>query len=188
MIAPTLKTKRLILRQWKKEDLAPFAAMNADARVTEFFPSPLSREQSDELAQRIQEELKEHPYGLWAFEVQGGAPFIGFLGLHKTSFHASFTPCIEFAWRLSFDYWGKGYATEAALEVLRYAFSTLDLKEIVAFTTEQNARSRKLMERLGMTYCPDEDFDHPKLPSGHPLLPHVLYRLSKIKHLQQQVP
>ena len=177
MLAPILTTKRLLLRQWKESDLPLFAKMNADARVMEYFPSTLNREESNSLAQRIQQELKEKEYGLWAIEVVGAASFIGFVGLHYQAFSAAFTPCIEIGWRLAYEHWGKGYAFEAASKVTEYAFQTLKLRELVSFTTVGNQRSRKLMERLGMTRRLEDDFEHPKLPKGHPLRPHALYRL-----------
>ena len=177
MPAPVIKTKRLILRHWTDRDLIPFAEMNKDARVLEFFPSTLSQEQSDALAARIQKELDEKEYGLWAVEVPGIAPFIGFVGLHYHDFEVPFTPCIEIGWRLAFDYWGKGYAFEAASSVLDYAFNQLELEEIVSFTPPKNHRSIQLMKHLGMHRDPKDDFEHPKLPEGHPLRLHVLYRL-----------
>jgi 3-dehydroquinate dehydratase/shikimate dehydrogenase len=177
MPAPALTTKHLLLRQWKESDLSLFAKINADKRVMEYFPAPLSVEESNSLAEQIQKDLKEKEYGKWAVELKGIAPFIGFVGLHYHDFPAPFTPCIEIGWRLACDYWGKGYAFEAAQRVIDYAFQTLKLKEIVSFTTETNQRSRSLMEKLGMTRNPQEDFDHPKLPKKHPLHAHVLYRL-----------
>jgi len=176
MPAPSLKTKRLLLRQWKDSDLPFFAKMNADARVMECFPSTLSREESDSLAERIQKELKEKEYGFWAVEVVGIAPFIGFVGLHYLDFPAAFTPCIEIGWRLAHDHWGKGYAREAAEKAIDYAFNTLKLREIVSSTTPNNKRSWSLMEKLGMTHNPKDDFLHTKLPKDHPLAFHLLYR------------
>lgn len=177
MPAPILTTKRLLLRQWKESDLPLFAKMNADSRVMEWFHSTLSKEESDSLAERIQKELREQEYGLWAIEVVGAAPFIGFVGLHHQDFSADFTPCIEIGWRLAYEHWGKGYAFEAASKVTEYAFQTLKLHELVSFTAVGNQRSRKLMEKLGMTRRSEDDFKYPKLPKGHPLQPHVLYRL-----------
>ncbi|NGX42165.1 MAG: hypothetical protein K940chlam7_00442 [Chlamydiae bacterium] len=177
MPALTLKTERLILRLWKQEDLSEFAKMNADKRVMEFFPSALSEEESNSLADKIQKELKEKDYGLWAVEVKGGASFIGFVGLHYQDFTAPFTPCIEIGWRLTLEHQGKGHAFEAASKVIEYAFKELKLEELVSFTTIKNLRSIKLMKKLGMTHDPQDDFDHSKLPEGHPLRPHVLFRL-----------
>ncbi len=177
MPAPALTTKRLLLRHWKEDDLPLFAKLNMDKRVMEFFPSTLSCEESNALAGRIEQELREKDYGLWAVEVVGVASFIGFVGLHYQNFSAHFTPCIEIGWRLDFEYWGQGYAFEAAKRVLEYAFTVLKLPEVVSFTTMTNRRSRQLMEKLGMTYNSQDDFEHPKLPEGHLLRPHVLYRL-----------
>lgn len=178
MPAPSLSTQRLLLRHWKGDDLQRFAKLNADERVMEFFPSILSQEESNSLAGKIEKELQEKEYGLWAVEVIGIAPFIGFVGLHYQDFPAHFTPCIEIGWRIGFEYWGQGYAFEAAQKVLEYAFTTLKLPQIVSFTTVANQRSRNLMKKLGMTHNLPDDFEHPKLPEGHPLRPHVLYRMS----------
>lgn len=177
MPAPDMQTKRLLLRNWKKEDLISFQKLNADPRVMEHFPSPLSKEESDALAGKIMRELEKKSYGLWAVETLKDHHFIGFVGLHYQDFPAPFTPCIEIGWRLSFDAWGKGYAFEAAKKVIEYAFETLQLKELVSFTAASNDRSIRLMERLGMTHDPKDDFEHPKIPQGHPLRNHVLYRL-----------
>jgi RimJ/RimL family protein N-acetyltransferase len=176
--APVLGTAQLTLRGWTEADLAPFAAMNADLRVTEFLPRPLSREQSDALVASIQQSFRTHGFGWWAVEVTGSGGFAGFVGLNVPSFAAPFTPCVEVGWRLAPGYWGQGYATEAAAAVVDFAFETLGLSEIVSFTVPANRRSRAVMERLGMQHDPSGNFEHPRLPPGHPLRHHVLYRLA----------
>jgi len=176
---PTLATERLLLRAWREEGLAPFAALNADPRVMEFLPQRLGRAESDALAGRIAANLRQQRFGLWAVEVRGGAPFIGFVGLEAPSFEAHFTPCLEVGWRLAFEAWGCGYATEAARSALAHGFGSLGRAEIVSFTTRGNRRSRAVMERLGMRYDSADDFLHPGLPADHPQRPHVLYRLRK---------
>lgn len=173
----TIKTQRLLLRQWGEEDLEPFAAMNADPRVMEYFPSVKSLEESREEYEAILEQFKNHDYGWWAISVIDGPDFIGVVGLKHVNFEAPFTPAVEIGWRLQFDYWGKGYATEGALASLKYGFETLKLKEVVSFTAVQNMRSRAVMERIGMHHDPKDDFDHPRLPEGHLLRRHVLYRI-----------
>jgi RimJ/RimL family protein N-acetyltransferase len=172
----TLTTDRLLLRAWRSTDLKPFAALNADARVMEFFPQTLDPAASDAFAHRAQLRLNRNGFGLWAVEVPGVAPFIGYVGLAEPSFNASFTPCTEIGWRLAHPFWGQGYATEAAKVALRYGFDTLGLKEIVSFTSMGNLRSRRVMERIGMQRDPREDFDHPNISKGHRLRRHVLYR------------
>jgi RimJ/RimL family protein N-acetyltransferase len=172
-----LKTSRLKLREWRDEDLAPWAALNADPRVREFFPSVLTFEESAAQMRQARDHFARHGFGPWAVEVIGGAPFIGFIGLSVPSFEAHFTPCVELGYRLAFDAWGHGYATEGARAGLRYGFESLGLPEIVAFTTATNWRSRRVMERLGMDHDRADDFDHPSLPDGHPLRRHVLYRI-----------
>jgi RimJ/RimL family protein N-acetyltransferase len=172
-----LSGNRVLLRRWRDEDQAPFAAMNDDARVMEFLPHRLSRDDSDALADRIQKLFRERGFGLWAVEVPGVAPFIGFAGLSIPRFTAHFTPCVEIGWRLAFEYWGYGYATEAAHLVLACGFGRFALPAVVSFTAIRNHRSRALMERLKMRRDPAEDFDHPLLPEGHACRRHVLYRL-----------
>jgi RimJ/RimL family protein N-acetyltransferase len=174
-----IRTQRLVLRDWRDEDLEPFAALNAHPEVMRHFPAPLTRAQSDALAARIRAELAERGYGMWAVESPGEAPFLGFVGLASPGFDAPFTPCIEVGWRLAWRFWGKGYASEAARGVLDRAFGELGMGEVVSFTTAGNLASRRVMEKLGMRRDPREDFDHPSLPAGHPLRPHVLYRIRR---------
>jgi RimJ/RimL family protein N-acetyltransferase len=181
----TLPTRRLLLRRWKDSDREPFAEMNADPIVMQHFPSVLDRAASDRLADVFDRHFDDHDFGLWALEVKEGAPFIGFVGLWRTTFDAHFTPCVEIAWRLARDAWGQGYATEAASEACRVGFDDVGLKEIVSFTTPANIRSRRVMERLSMSHDPQDDFDHPRVPEGHPLRRHVLYRLSGSHGLPQ---
>lgn len=169
-------TDRLCLRRWRPSDRAPFAALNADPRVMEYFPAPLSREESDALMSRIQDHFDQHGFGLWAVEIPTVVPFAGFIGLAIPRFTAHFTPCVEIGWRLAAAQWGHGYATEGARAVLRFGFETLGLHEIVSFTVPANRRSRRVMERIGMIHHLDDDFDHPALPESHPLRRHVLYR------------
>jgi RimJ/RimL family protein N-acetyltransferase len=172
-----LNTARLRLRRWCAADGEPFAAMNADARVMKYFPRLLTREESDTLIARIEERFERSGFGLWAVDVDDGSQFAGFIGLSVPQFEAHFTPCIEIGWRLAAEYWGRGLATEGARAVLDFGFKSLRLDQIVSFTTEANVRSRRVMEKLGMSHDPVDDFDHPSLP-GHPLQRHVLYRIN----------
>ena len=176
---PILTTPRLRLRQWREEDLAPFAALNADPQVMEFFPKVLTRAESDAVAGRIRDHFARHGFGLWAVEAPGTVPFMGFVGLAVPSFEAHFTPCVEIGWRLAREHWGHGYATEAATAALAFAFGDRALEEIVAFTVPANIPSRRVMGRLGMRRSPADDFEHPAIAEGHPLRSHVLYRLRR---------
>ncbi len=173
---PTLRTERLLLRRWRSSDHEPFAAMNADPVVMEHFQGLMTRDESDAFVGRIEAEFDEAGFGLWAVEAPGHAPFIGFVGLQRPTFDAHFTPCVEIGWRLAPAHWGKGYATEAAAAALRYVFEKLNLDQIVSFTVFANKPSWSVMERIGMTRDPAEDFDHPRLAEGHPLCRHILYR------------
>ncbi|HYI01971.1 GNAT family N-acetyltransferase [Hyalangium sp.] len=181
-----VRTERLWLRSWRDEDVEPFAAMNADPRVMEHFPALLSRQETEAQVARIRAHFAEHGWGLWALEVPGVAPFIGFVGLSTVSFTAPFTPAVEVGWRLAPAHWGSGYATEGARVALGVAFGELGLAEVVSFTVPSNVRSRRVMERLGMHHAPAEDFEHPRLPEGHPLRRHVLYRLRRAGWSQGQ--
>ncbi|HVN44170.1 MAG TPA: GNAT family N-acetyltransferase [Steroidobacteraceae bacterium] len=174
-----LSTPRLLLRQWRASDHEPFARLNSDPAVMEFMSSTLDRTASDRFAEEAAAEISRQGWGLWAVELREGAAFIGFAGLRSPSFEAHFTPCVEIGWRLERTLWGRGFATEAARECLRFAFETLGLREVVSFTVPGNRRSRAVMERLGMRRDPDDDFDHPRLPPGHRLRRHLLYRLAR---------
>jgi RimJ/RimL family protein N-acetyltransferase len=172
-----IRTERLLLRQWRDDDLDPFAELNADPEVMRHFPRTLSRAESDTLAARQRTLIAERGWGLWAVEAPEG--FVGFVGLSEPRFEAHFTPAVEVGWRLARRGWRKGYATEAARAVVDFGFGELGLDEIVSFTFVGNERSRGVMERLGMTHDPAEDFEHPLLPAGDPLRHHVLYRLKR---------
>jgi RimJ/RimL family protein N-acetyltransferase len=174
-----LRTARLLLRPWRDDDLPAFAALNADVRVMELFPSVLSRADSDAQAGRIRDHWRDHGFGLWAVEVPGRASFAGFVGLAKPAFDAAFTPCVEVGWRLAAEHWGQGYATEGARAAVAHGFEALGLAELVSMTVPANVRSRRVMERLGMARDPADDFDHPRIPEGHALRRHVLYRLRR---------
>ncbi len=174
-----LRTERLLLRRWRDSDCLPFRQMNADPRVMEFFPEPLTADASDALFDRIHAHIDCHGFGPFAVELVETGAFVGFIGLFVPEFKAHFTPAVEIGWRLAFEVWGKGLATEGAHGALQYGFNTLGLEQIVSFTVPANLRSRSVMEKIGMMRDPRDDFDHPNLPQGHPLRRHVLYRVSR---------
>lgn len=144
----------------------------------EHFPARLTRQQSDDLIEKIEAGFEAHGYGLWALEVRATGEFVGFTGLAKPSFDAHFTPAVEIGWRLASSAWGKGYATEGARAALAFGFREVGLAEVVSFTALTNVRSRAVMERIGMTRDPAEDFDHPDIAPGHAQSRHVLYRIA----------
>jgi len=174
-----MTTERLILRRWRASDRAPFAALNADPEVMEHFPATMARAQSDAFVDRIEAHFDDRGFGLWAVEVAATGEFIGFTGLSTPRFDAPFMPAVEIGWRLTRAAWGHGYASEAARRALRVGFEDAGLDEIVSFTTVGNRRSQAVMARIGLTHDPADDFDHPLLAEGHPMRPHVLYRLSR---------
>ena len=172
---PSLVGERVLLRPWRDRDAAPFAEMNADERVMEFFVAPLSRAESDALLARMRASIDERGWGWWCVDIDGECA--GFTGLSSPPYETGFTPCIEVGWRLRPQFWGHGYASEAARLALKYGFDSLQLNEIVSFTAADNHRSRRVMERIGMQRDFSGDFDHPRIPHGHLLRRHVLYRV-----------
>jgi RimJ/RimL family protein N-acetyltransferase len=178
-MAESLATERLRLRRWREEDREPFQAINADPRVMEFFPSILPPEDSDIVFERIQRHFAQHGFGLWAAELREGQIFLGFIGLAVPTFDAPFMPAVEIGWRLRSDFWNRGLATEGAREAMRFAFEEIGLASLVSMTVPANVRSRRVMEKLGMTHDEGDDFNHPLLPEGHPLRRHVLYRIGR---------
>jgi len=191
--APPLETERLILRRWHERDRARFAAMNADSQVMRYFVQPLSGSESDALVDRFEARFEERGFGLWAVERRDDGVFLGFTGLASTAslgFVGSAEsllgpppiPEAEIGWRFARFAWGQGYATEAARAALRFGFETAELPEIASFTSALNVASIRVMERIGLQRDPAGDFDHPRIPEGHPLRRHVLYRLSRAEY------
>lgn len=176
-----LVTPQLVLRRWRQADRESFAALNADPVAMEHMPAVLDRAQSDALVDRIEKHFEEHGFGLWVVDVVQGDErgFAGCVGLLRVAFDAPFAPAVEVGWRLLPSTWGRGYATEAAREACRFGFEGLGLEEIVSFTVPANVRSRAVMERLGMVHDVEGGFEHPRIPEGHRLRAHVLYRLSR---------
>ena len=176
-MSPEIHTHRLLLRRWRPSDREPFSALNADARVMTFMPATLSRTESDGLIARIETQFERHGFGLFAIEEKRTGEFLGFCGPNRPLFEAPFMPCVEIGWRLARSAQGQGFATEAAAAVRDFAFGELALEELVSFTVPQNTASRRVMEKIGMVHVPERDFEHPNLPPGHELAPHVFYRL-----------
>lgn len=172
-------TERLVLREWCDDDLEPFAAINADPLVMKHFSGTKDRTGSDELVGMIRSHFRTFGFGLFALERRSDSSLLGFTGLAAIPFTAHFTPAMEIGWRLGSQYWGRGYATEAAEEVLRFTFDDTDLDELVSMALPANIASIAVMERIGMHHDPADDFNHPAYPVGHRLCRHVLYRLSK---------
>ena len=170
-------SKRLGFRTWKMQDKIPFAQMNIDQRVMEFFPHPLSTAQSDAFLQRIQNAFDERGYGLYAVEELKSKQLIGFIGFIYQTFEADFTPCVEIGWRLLPDFWGKGYATEGATACLNHGFYQLGFQSVYSFTAVVNNRSEKVMKKIGLQKV--KEFDHPKLEADSWLLRHILYKIDK---------
>jgi RimJ/RimL family protein N-acetyltransferase len=181
-----LNTQRLTLRRWQESDFAPFAAMNADPEIMQYFPAVLNAEQTKTMIEKIEASFDKKGFGLWAIEVNDTKKFVGFAGLSEPNFVAPFTPCVEIGWRVATEFWGQGYAPEAAKEILTDAFKRLNLSEVVSFTAKANSNSIRVMRKLGMTRTPEDDFFHPSIDKEDRLAEHVLYRLSKKQWLAQQ--
>jgi len=177
-IINTIETERLYLRQWQASDFAPFAEMNANPKVMAYFPKLLTTSMSNAIAKKCQSLIDDNGWGFWAVSLKETDTFIGMVGLNNAHADMPFSPAVEIAWRLHNDYWGQGYATEAARASLDFAFVELEIEEVVAFTAVINKRSQLVMERLGMTNT-QEDFFHPMLESTHRLAEHVLYKITR---------
>ena len=173
-----IKTERLRLRQWKKQDFPAFARLNTDPEVMKYYPYRLNEEESNDMAHRFEALISYKGWGFWVVERLDEKKFMGFVGLHEPTYELPVTPCVEIGWKLAREYWGYGYATEAAKASLEAAFEKLDLPEVYSFTSVLNKKSRAVMERLGMVNM-KQNFEHPKVPKDSPLLEHVLYNISR---------
>jgi RimJ/RimL family protein N-acetyltransferase len=183
-----LTSRRLVLRPWRDTDRLPFAELSADPKVMEYLMPLPTREASDGWIDRQKLHLAAHGFCFWAIELVASAEFIGAVGLLRVGYQAQFTPAVEAGWRLARKFWGQGYVSEAAEEVLHFGFEVLHLSEIVANTAPNNKKSRRVMTRLGMSWNPADDFDHPLVPEGHHLRRQVLYRLSRSQWLKSREP
>ncbi|MBH1939743.1 GNAT family N-acetyltransferase [Mobilitalea sibirica] len=171
------ESDRLGFRLWCDEDKVPFARMNADSKVMQYFPNIQNKEESDKFIERIMDHFKEHGYGLWAVEIKETQEFIGFIGFYTATFESEFTPCVEIGWRLDHRFWNKGYATEGAINCLDYGFSILGLNDIYSFTSRINRPSINVMKKIGL--IEQSTFLHPNISKDSPLRPHVLYKIDK---------
>jgi len=186
--SPRMETERLVLRKWELRDLDGLVEMNADPKVMEFFPAVMSRQDSERMFERLLFKQEKFGFGTPVVEEKVTGRFLGLCGLGVPTYPEPlpFDPCVEIGWRLIPDAWGRGVAQEAARIWLRFGFETLQLNEVVSFTSRINWRSEKVMQRLGMFRDASGDFDHPLIEDGHPLKPHVLYRLSKDQFREQE--
>ena len=174
-----IESNRLYFRQWKEEDKEFFFKLNSDPEVMKYFPQALSKNESDAFVEKVKFQINKRGWWFFAVEIKNTSEFIGFIGLSNTAFEAPFTPCTEIGWRFHRNFWKKGYATEGAKTVLDFAFRKIGKESIVSYTSKLNFPAIAVMKRIGMVEDPSYSFDHPKIPKGHPLRPHILYRLSK---------
>ena len=170
-----LTTPRLGLRRWLPSDLEPFAQMNQDPAVREFFPGLLTYDETKEMVESLEHHFDQYGYGFYAMDLLETGEFLGFTGLSHPSLDAWFTPCVEIGWRLKKEAWNRGYATEAALACLRHGWDVLGLSKIYAYTAVLNLRSERVMQKIGMRKA--GGFEHPKIAPGHPLRLHVVYEI-----------
>lgn len=170
-----IETPRLLLRDWKEEDLKSFSDMNRDSHVMEYFLKKLSEAETLDFYNRIRDEFLQFGYGLYAVERKEDHSFIGYTGFHNVTFDVDFAPAVEIGWRLGWEYWNQGYATEAARACLAYAKDHLSFATVYSFTSLPNKRSERVMQKIGMEKI--KEFPHPSVPDGHSLKEHVLYRI-----------
>ena len=176
-----IETQRLLLRRWQVSDIEPFICMNEDPVVMRYFPAALNADETKSFYDSIEQEFSKYGYGLYAAEEKNSECFMGFIGFHWSRFDMDFCPCIEIGWRLDKRYWGKGCATEGAKACLKHGFENLGFDEVVSFTAVENIASQRVMQKIGLRF--ERYFDHPKVPEGHPLRPHVLYRINKSNYM-----
>jgi len=174
-----LRTRRLLLRQWKDSDYDAWATMNADEQVRKYFPKVLTRAEADGEADRIRANIAQRGWGMWELEVPGVHPFAGFVGLSVPAIDVAWMPAVEVGWRLARDAWGNGYATEGAQAALHFAFDELALDEVVAMSVVPNTPSHRVMDRIGMIRDDSADFDHPRVPQDWALKRHILHRIPR---------
>ncbi len=177
----SIKTQRLLLRQWNDSDLPSLTAMNQDPKVMEFIGPVISEKENRAMIERARRSWQDHGYGRFAVEITETSELIGFVGLAQCKFESHFTPAVEIGWRLAHKHWGSGYATEGALAVMNWALAERKLHELVAFSSALNLRSRRVMEKLEMQRNVSDDFLHPNLKLGDPLRPCVLYRKQRTR-------
>lgn len=170
-----IETERLLLRDWKEDDIVPFTEMNRDPQVMRYFLKPLTEEESLDFYHQIQEEFVRYGYGPYAAERKDNGEFVGYIGFHNFTFDVDFAPGVEILWRLRHEEWNKGYATEAAKACLLYAKEHLPFQIVWSFTSFPNKSSERVMQKIGMTK--EKTFPHPVVPNGHPLKQHVLYKI-----------
>ena len=172
-----LETLRLYLRAWKNTDAQKYFEINQDPKVIEFLPGSLTMEKVEKFLVDMNFRLQEYDYTFWAVEEKSSGELMGFCGFQAVSFEAPFSPTVEIGWRLGAQYWGKGYATEAAKACIDYGFEILKWSKIVSFTVPKNLRSQSVMKKIGMQFC--GNFNHPKLEKNHPLYEHIWYEIEK---------
>lgn len=173
-----LETDRLIIREWRDEDIVPFSSMNSDLEVMRYFVKPMTFEQSVLMVEKMRSVFESKGYSFYCVEERISGLFVGLTGIAPVLLDVDFSPATEIGWRISRQFWGRGYAPEAANAVLNYARDVVQLEEVVSFTSENNLNSQRVMEKIGMLYDPDGDFMHPNVSAGNALSKHVLYRLS----------
>ncbi len=172
------QTDRLVLRRWRDKDKPAFASMNADTRVMEYFPDLYTQERSDWMVDECNRRLDIDGFTFWAVDRKDRDEFIGFVGLNSFDAELPFCPCVEVGWRIAYEHWGNGFATEAAQKCLALGFNHFGLSRIVSFTSLANSRSRRVMEKIGMVNT-DNNFMHPKVDAASGLQEHCLYQIKK---------
>jgi ribosomal-protein-alanine N-acetyltransferase len=171
-----IETDRLILRAFVDADRDPWAEMNADPEVMRHFPSTLSRQEAEAVIERVNGKIAESGVGFWALERKGDGRFLGFAGLNCIGHE--YLPVFgqwEVGWRLARHAWGQGYASEAGRAALAHGFGPMGLARILAYTAVTNTPSEAVMQRLGMARAAEMDFEHPLVPEGNPIRPHIVY-------------
>ena len=170
-----LETERLILRDWRYDDLGELQQICSDPIVMATIGPAQDREATRASLDRLMARAARDGHTFWALERKADGRMIGFCGV-ATGTVPHIEGDLEIGWRLASDCWGQSYVREAAEATLGWIAANRPGEPVFAITSVGNARSRGLMARLGMRYCEGMDFDHPSVEPGSPLVRHVLYR------------
>jgi len=167
----SVTTERLFGRRPEPGDLEDYVRIFTDPRVDEDL-WPLELRTSDKVAAILKGSIAHWDrweFGPWTVIERAGDRIVGRVGLERTTKFGR--PEVELEWFVDPDVWGRGYATEMAVEAVRAAFTSLGIDELISYTVPENAASRAVMEKLGMTY--ERDVENAGMP-------HVLYRLARV--------
>lgn len=174
-----VESDRLILREWRDSDIAPFHAICSDPEVMATLGPLMTITEVEALVARMRELQRQLGHCFWTVEEKASGDLIGWCGVIRGREGTPIHSLPEIGWRLARAKWGVGFASEAARVAVKWSFENLPDDSVWAITSKQNMRSRAVMERLGMKYQTDLDFDRLTIAPDSDLYEHVTYRISR---------